>query len=156
MKATSRQITTYLIGANIAALVLGYVLRSPDLAATRERQASIRLAAQEASFDRTEAMQRAQTCILVRKDMPLTDGVSAYFSSIQGGKAVIDKKRPMPNGAKVCDTFGNTGIVDATDGSPIVSDIRSMPSEDMKEILDSRGLLKNSSPKNSKVKGKKS
>ncbi len=154
MKILGQKLTTYLIGGNIAALVVGYTLRAPDLNATALRQATIRSEGQETSLDRQEAMQRAQTCILVRADMPLTDGTAAYFSSIQGGKAVIDKKRPMPNGAKVCDRFGNTGIVDSSDGTPIVSDIRSMPMEEMTKTLQERGLLKTSLSKNSK--GKKS
>jgi hypothetical protein len=153
MKILGQKLTVYLIGGNIAALLVGYTLRAPDLQATALRQATIRSSATETSLDRQEAMQRSQSCILVKADMPLTDGTAAYFSSIQGGKAVINKNRPMPNGVKVCDRFGNTGIVDSTDGTPIVSDIRSMPMEEMIETLQERGLLK---PSLSKTKGKKS
>jgi hypothetical protein len=152
MKILGQKLTTYLIGGNIVALLVGYTLRSPDLNATAERQATIRSEGQETALDRQEAMQRAQTCILVKAEMPLTDGTAAYFSSIQGGKAIIDKKRPMPNGAKVCDRFGNTGIVDSTDGTPIVSDIRSMPMEEMQATLKQRGLLKPSKSRNLKSK----
>ena len=154
MKLFGQKLTTYLIGGNIAALLVGYTLRAPDLQATALRQATIRSSATETSLDRQEAMQRAQTCILVRTDMPLTDGTAAYFSSIQGGKAVINKNRPMPNGAKVCDKYGNTGIVDSTDGTPIVSDIRSMPPEEIVKTLQERGLLRTSKSKS--LKGNKS
>ena len=152
MKILGQKLSTYLIGGNVVVLLVGYTLRAPDLNATALRIATIRSEGQETALDRQEAMQRSQTCILVRADMPLTDGTAAYFSSIQGGKAIIDKKRPMPNGAKVCDRFGNTGIVDSSDGTPIVSDIRSMPMEEMQETLKQRGLLKPS--KFGKLKGK--
>ena len=139
-KISSRQITGYLIGANVAALICGYIIRSPELTATADRQATIRNLTQSSALDRAEAMQRSQTCILVRQDMPLTDGVAAYFSSLKGGKRVADPKRPMPHGTKVCDSFGNTGIVDASGDEPLVTDIRAMPSEEMAQILQTRGL----------------
>ncbi len=151
MQLTSRKITTYLIGANIAALVFGYILRSPDLSASSQRKATIRRQALEMNFDHQEAMQRAQTCILVRFDMPLTDGAGAYFSTVRGGKVVINKKRPIPDRSNLCDQFGNTGVVDNSDGNPTVTDIRSMPPEQMKEILFKRGLLKDQ-PHSSKGK----
>ncbi|HEY9707697.1 MAG TPA: hypothetical protein V6D48_05785 [Oculatellaceae cyanobacterium] len=150
MKATSRQITSYLIGLNCAALIGGYALRSPDLTATAQRQADIRAEGKEASFERIEAMQRAQTCILVRADTPLTDGAAAYFYVLRRGKAYPDKKRPMPHGTKVCDRFGNTGVVDTSDGDPVVSQISAMPSEEMEAVLKSRGLLGQKTPKKSK------
>jgi hypothetical protein len=48
----------------------------------------------------------------------------------------------MPDGTGVCDAFGNTGVV-ATDaeGTPVVTDIRRMPPEQMKEILTTRGVM---------------
>lgn len=151
-KISSKQITTYLIGANVAALVCGYIIRSPELTATADRQSAIRNLAQSSSLDRAEAMQRAQTCILVRQDMPLTDGVAAYFSSLKGSKRVADPKRPMPHNTKVCDNFGNTGVVDASSDEPVVVDIRSMPSEEMTKILETRGL--NPKPKKPSTKVK--
>jgi hypothetical protein len=74
-------------------------------------------------------------------EMPITDGLTAYFSSIQGGKIVIDKSRPMPSGTTVCDAFGNTGIVAINaQGTPYVTDLRRMPPEEMEKILSSRGV----------------
>jgi len=133
--------TTYLLAAQFGALGFGYILRSPDLQATAERQTNIRNEQKESAFDRQEAIQRAQTCIPLMTEMPITDGLTAYFSSIQGGKIVIDKNRPMPNGTIVCDAFGNTGIValDAQ-GTPYVTDLRRMPPEEMEKILSSRGV----------------
>jgi hypothetical protein len=132
---------TYLLAAQFCALGFGYILRSPDLQATAERQTNIRNEQRESAFDRQEAIQRAQTCIALMSEMPITDGLTAYFSSIQGGKIVIDKNRPMPSGTIVCDAFGNTGIValDAQ-GTPYVTDLRRMPPEEMEKILSSRGV----------------
>lgn len=147
MQLMNRKVTTYLIGAQVAALAVGYILRSPDLSATAERQASILHQQTETAFERSEAISRAQTCraqtcIVLATELPITDGSAAYFSSVKGGKVVIHKNRPMPDGTGICDAFGNTGVV-ATDaeGTPIVSDIRRMPPEEMKEILTHRGVM---------------
>jgi len=141
MQLVNRKATTYLIGAQVAALSVGYILRSPDLSANAARQASIRNQQTEIAFERQEAIQRAQTCLVLASELPITDGTAAYFSSLKNGRVVINKKRPLPDGTGVCDAFGNTGIV-ATDelGSPIVSDIQRMPPEEMKEILKARGV----------------
>ena len=142
MQLPNRKITTYLIGAQVAALSVGYILRSPDLSANAERQANIRDQQTETAFERQEAISRAQTCIVLATALPITDGSAAYFSSVKGGKVVIHKNRPMPDGTGVCDAFGNTGVVESdTEGVPIVSDIRRMPPEQMKEILTTRGVM---------------
>jgi hypothetical protein len=131
--------TTCLIGAQIAALMVGYILRAPDLQATAERQDSIRLEQKEAAFARTEAMQRAQRCVVLMTELPITDGTAAYFSSLKNGRVVIHKDRPLPSQTTVCDTYGNTGIVtNDAQGNPIVSDIKQMPPEEMEKILSSR------------------
>ena len=131
--------TTYLIGAQIAALTVGYILRAPDLQATAERQDSIRSEQKEAAFARQEAMQRAQRCVVLMTELPITDGTAAYFSSVKNGRVIIHKDRPLPSKTTVCDAYGNTGIVamDA-EGNPIVSDIKQMPPEEMEKILSSR------------------
>jgi hypothetical protein len=142
MQLLNRKATTYLIGAQVAALSVGYILRSPDLSATAARQASYRRQHTETAFERQEAISRAQTCLVLATELPITDGTAAYFSSTKGGRIVIHKNRPLPDGTGVCDAFGNTGIV-ATDaeGTPIISDIRRMPPEQMKEILSTRGVM---------------
>ena len=148
MQISSRQATTYLIGAQVAALLVGYVLRSPDLQENAQRQASIRTQETEAAFDRQEALNRAQRCVVLMSELPITDGVAAYFSSVKGGRIVINKNRPLPSGTTVCDAFGNTGVVAMdTQGSPIVTDIRCMPSEEMEEILKKRGVMPRQSSK---------
>ena len=131
--------TTYLIGAQIAALAVGYILRAPDLQATAERQDSIRSEQKEAAFSRQEAMQRAERCVVLMTELPITDGTAAYFSSVKNGRVTIHKNRPLPSGTTVCDAYGNTGIVaiDA-EGNPIVSDIKQMPPEEMEKILSDR------------------
>jgi hypothetical protein len=137
----NKNTATYLLAAQLAALGFGYILRSPDLQATALRQTNIRNEQKQSAFDRQEAIHRAQTCIPLMTEMPITDGLTAYFSSIQGGRIVIDKNRPMPSGTTVCDAFGNTGIVaiDAQ-GTPFVTDLRRMPPEEMEKILSSRGV----------------
>ncbi|HEY9605608.1 MAG TPA: hypothetical protein V6C85_28650 [Allocoleopsis sp.] len=130
---------TYLIGAQIAALAVGYILRAPDLQATAERQDSIRSEQKEAAFARTEALARAQRCVVLMTELPITDGTAAYFSSVKNGRVTIHKNRPLPSKTTVCDAYGNTGIVamDA-EGNPIVSDIKQMPPEEMEKILAQR------------------
>jgi hypothetical protein len=130
---------TYLIGAQIAALAVGYILRAPDLQATAERQDSIRSEQKEAAFARQEALARAQRCVVLMTELPITDGTAAYFSSVKNGRVIIHKDRPLPLGTTVCDAYGNTGIVamDA-EGNPVVSDIKQMPPEEMEKILSSR------------------
>ena len=141
MQLINRKATTYLIGAQVIALSVGYILRSPDLSANAQRQASIRNQQTETAFERQEAIQRAQTCLVLAAELPITDGTAAYFSSLKNGQIVINKKRPLPDGTGVCDAFGNTRVVviDA-EGSPIVSDIQRMPPEEMKGILKARGV----------------
>lgn len=142
MQISSRQATTYLIGAQVAALMVGYMLRSPDLTATAERKAHIRSQAKEEAFERQEALQRAQTCLPLLSEMPITDGSAAYFSSVQNGQIVIHQNRPMPAGTIVCDLFGNTGVVSPdSNGNPLVGSIRSLPFEQMEKILQDRGVM---------------
>lgn len=135
--------TTYLIGAQVAALAVGYILRAPDLQATAERQDSIRTEQKEAAFSRQEAMQRAERCVVLMTELPITDGTAAYFSSVKNGRVTIHKNRPMPSGTTVCDAYGNTGIVaiDA-EGNPIVSDIKQMPPEEMEKTLSDRNEIR--------------
>jgi hypothetical protein len=141
MQLINRKTTAYLIGAQVTALSVGYILRSPDLSANAARQANIRNQQTEIAFERSEAIQRAQTCLVLAAELPITDGTAAYFSSLKNSRIVINKKRPLPDGTGVCDVFGNTGVV-VTDaeGTPIVSDIRRLPPEEMKEILKARGV----------------
>lgn len=142
-----QKIITYLIGAQVAALATAYIVKAPDLSATANKQAAIRTQETERGFEQQEAISRAQSCLVLLSEMPITDGTAAYFSALKNGRIVIDKKRPLPDGTGVCDAFGNTGIVSFDDdGNPIVSDIKRMPPEQMKEILDERGVAhKNSS-----------
>jgi hypothetical protein len=133
---------TYLIAAQFAALGLGYVLRAPDLQAKAQRQTTIRNELTESAFEHQEALSRAQSCIPLMSEMPITDGIAAYFSSVEGGRIVIHKNRPMPSGTIVCDAFGITGVValDA-EGTPFVTNLRRMPPEEMQKILTSRGVM---------------
>ena len=131
--------STYLIGAQIAALMVGYILRAPDLQATAERQDSIRSEQKEAAFARQEALARAQRCVVLMTELPITDGTAAYFSSVKNGRVIIHKDRPLPSKTTVCDAYGNTGIVAVdAEGNPIVSDIKQMPPEEMEKILSER------------------
>ncbi|MBW4548737.1 MAG: hypothetical protein KME25_30675 [Symplocastrum torsivum CPER-KK1] len=133
---------TYLIAAQFAALGLGYVLRAPELQATAERQTTIRNELTESAFEHQEALSRAQTCIPLMSEMPITDGTAAYFSSVEGGRIVIHKNRPMPSGTTVCDAFGITGVVTLdAEGTPFVTNLRRMPPEQMQQILTSRGVM---------------
>ncbi len=143
----SRNTTTYLILAQAAALGFGYILRSPDLSATAQHQDAIRKQTQQEAFEYQQALNRAQTCIPLMSEVPITDGASAYFSSVVKGRVVIHKNRPMPSGTTVCDSFGNTGVI-VTDfeGNPIVSDIRQMPFEEMEKILTQRGVRQPQTP----------
>ncbi len=136
-----QKIVTYLLGAQAVTLVTGYILKAPDLSATAERQSTIREQQTETAFERQEAMSRAQTCLVMASELPITDGVSGYFSSAKNGRIIIDKKRPFPDGTTVCDAFGNTGIVETDiNGTPIITDIKKMPQEVITEILTERGL----------------
>jgi hypothetical protein len=133
---------TYLIAAQLVALGLGYVLRAPDLQATAQRQTTIRNELTESAFEHQEALSRAQSCIPLMSEIPITDGIAAYFSSVEGGRIVIHKNRPMPSGTIVCDAFGITGVValDA-EGTPFVTKLRRMPPEQMQQILKERGVM---------------
>ncbi len=133
---------TYLIAAQFAALGLGYVLRAPDLQATAERQTTIRNDLTESAFEHQEALSRAQSCIPLMSEIPITDGIAAYFSSVEGGRIVIHKNRPMPSGTTVCDAFGITGVVTLdAEGTPLVTNLRRMPPEQMQQILSNRGVM---------------
>ena len=133
---------TYLIAAQLVALGLGYVLRAPYLQATAQRQTTIRYELTESSYEHQEALSRAQSCIPLMSEIPITDGIAAYFSSVEGGRIVIHKNRPMPSGTIVCDAFGITGVValDA-EGTPFVTKLRRMPPEQMQQILSERGVM---------------
>ena len=133
---------TYLIAAQLVALGLGYVLRAPDLQATAQRQTTIRNELTESAFEHQEALSRAQSCIPLMSEIPITDGIAAYFSSVEGGRIVIHKNRPMPSSTIVCDAFGITGVValDA-EGTPFVTKLRRMPPEQMQQILKERGVM---------------
>lgn len=143
MEITSRQATTYLIGAQVAALVAGYVIRSPSLQASAEIKTQIRTEETAAAYEQQEAMHRAKRCLVLMTELPITDGSAAYFSSLEGGKLVIHKNRPMPSGTNVCDRFGNTGVIAFNNsGQPIISDIKRLPPEEMAKILKERGVSK--------------
>jgi hypothetical protein len=71
MQLLNRKATTYLIGAQVVALSVGYILRSPDLSANAQRQASIRNQQTETAFERQEAIQRAQTCLILASELPV-------------------------------------------------------------------------------------
>lgn len=134
--------TTSLLVAQAAALMVGYVIKAPDLSKSAQRSASIRHASTEAAYDQQEAIQRAQRCVVLLTETPITDGTAAYFSSLKNGRLVANKKRPLPDGTSVCDSFGNTGVVTTdTEGLPVVADIKQMPAEDMKDILTKRRVM---------------
>lgn len=148
MQISRKTATTSLIGAQVTVLLVGYMLRSPDLSATAQRQDSLRQHAKQEAFDRQEAMQRAQTCLPLMTELPITDGTAAYFSSVKNGRIVIHKNRPMPSGTVVCDAFGNTGIVTGDfEGNPVVTDIRRMPFEEIETILQERGVMPRQFPR---------
>lgn len=143
MQITSRQATTSLIAAQVVALAAGYILRAPSLQAEAERKAQIRTTETAAAYEQQEAMNRAQRCVVLMAELPITDGVAAYFSAVESGRVVIKKNRPIPSGTTVCDRFGNTGIIALNSaGDPIVSNIQKMPPEQMEKILESRGVTK--------------
>jgi hypothetical protein len=96
MQLINRKATTYLIGAQVAALSVGYILRSPDLSANAARQASIRNQQTEIAFERSEAIQRAQTCLVLAAELPITDGTAAYFSSLKNGRLLSIKSVHYP------------------------------------------------------------
>ncbi len=149
MQISSRPTTTYLIGAQVVTLMVSYMLRSPELTEKAERQAHIRSQATENAYSQLEAQQRAQTCLPLLSEMPITDGTAAYFSSVQNGQIVIHENRPMPAGTIVCDLFGNTGIVSPDSlGNPVVGSIRSLPFEQMEKILQDRGVMPRQSQHN--------
>ena len=54
MQLINRKATTYLIGVQVAALSIGYILRSPDLSANAARQGSIRNQQTETAFERQD------------------------------------------------------------------------------------------------------
>jgi hypothetical protein len=142
MQFTRANTTTSLLVAQAAALMVGYVIKAPDLSKSAERSASIRHQQTDAAFDQQEAIARAQRCVVLLTETPITDGTTAYFSSLKNGRLVANKKRPLPDGTNVCDSFGNTGVVTTdTDGNPVIADIRQMPPEDMKDILSKRGVM---------------
>jgi hypothetical protein len=134
--------TGYLLGLNAVVLVFGYSLRAPNLQQKAQQQSSIRDEQQAAAYERREAMNRAQRCVVLATELPITDGTAAYYSSTKQGRQVVNTKRPLPAGTTVCDQFGNTGIV-ATNlsGKPVVSDIAQLPPEEMEQILVERGVL---------------
>ena len=142
MQFTRTNTTTSLLVAQAAALMVGYVIKAPDLSKSAERQASLRQKATEIAFDQQEAITRAQRCVVLLTETPITDGTAAYFSSLKNGRVVANKKRPLPDGTSVCDSFGNTGVVATdTEGNPVVASIKQMPPEEMKEILTKRGVM---------------
>lgn len=139
MHLTSQKTTNYLLGGMAIALTFGYALKAPDLTAEAERKSLIPKQEKGVALDRQSAMQRAQRCVILLTELPITDGTAAYFSSSAKGQIVIHKNRPMPNGTTVCDYFGNTGVVEVdAQGTPIVTDIKQMPPEEMEAILQKR------------------
>lgn len=142
MQISNRQANNYLLMGMAASLLAGYILRAPDLSETSQRQSAIRKEQTSAAMSRLEAISRAERCVVLASELPITDGTSAYFSSLKNGRIVIDKNRPFPSGTTVCDQFGNTGIVafDA-EGQPIITDLQSMPPEEMEETLTKRGVM---------------
>jgi hypothetical protein len=143
---------TYILVANASALLMGYLIKAPELQADTERKAQIQQETQQAAYDRTEAIARSKRCMVLTPELPITDNSAAYYSSIKNGRIVIHKRRPLPNGTTVCDTNGNTGVIAmASDGTPFISDIRQLPSEQMREILQQRGVLPSTSPRPLKV-----
>ena len=142
MQITNRQANNYLLMGMAASLLAGYVLRAPELSETSQRQSEIRKEQSLAAMSRLDAISRAERCVVLMSELPITDGTAAYFSSLKNGRIVIDKTRPFPSGTTVCDQFGNTGIVafDA-EGNPIITDLQSMPPEEMEAVLKKRGVM---------------
>ncbi len=138
----NRKTTGYLLGLNAVVLIFGYSLRAPDLQQKAQHQSSIRDEQNAAAYERREAMNRAQRCVVLASELPISDGTAAYYSATKQGRQVVNTKRPLPSGTTVCDQFGNTGIV-ATNlsGKPVVTDIAQLPPEEMEQILIERGVL---------------
>lgn len=142
MQISNRQANNYLLMGMAASLLAGYVLRAPELSEASQRQSAIREEQTSAAMSRMKAISRAERCVVLMSELPITDGTAAYFSSLKNGRVVIDKNRPFPSGTTVCDQFGNTGIVafDA-EGNPIITDLQNMPSEEMEAVLTKRGVM---------------
>jgi hypothetical protein len=148
----NRKIIGYLLGLNAVVLIFGYSLRAPDLQQKAQRQSTIRDEQNAAAYERREAMNRAQRCVVLATELPITDGTAAYYSSTKQGRQIVNTKRPLPSGTTVCDQFGNTGVVASNlSGKPIISDIAQLPPEEMEQILIDRGVLSGKS----RSKGKK-
>lgn len=143
---------TYILVANAAALLTSYLIKAPELQVDTERKAHIHQETQQAAYNRAEAIARAGRCVVLTPELPITDNSAAYYSSIKNGSIVIHKRRPLPNGTTVCDTNGNTGVIAmSSDGTPFISDIRQLPSEQMRDILQRRGVLPPTSPRQLRV-----
>lgn len=152
MQITNRQANNYLLIGMAASLAAGYILRAPDLSETSQRQTEIRQEQKSAALSRLDAMGRAERCVVLMSELPITDGTAAYFSSLKNGRVVIDKNRPFPSGTTVCDQFGNTGIVafDA-EGNPIITELQSMPPEEMEAVLSQRGVMPKPTKSNRRI-----
>lgn len=152
MQISNRQANNYLLMGMAASLLAGYILRAPELSETSQRQSAIRKEQTSAAMSRLEAISRAERCVVLTSELPITDGTSAYFSSLKNGQIVIDKTRPFPSGTTVCDQFGNTGIVafDA-EGNPIITDLQSMPPEEMEAVLSQRGVMPKPTKSNRRI-----
>jgi hypothetical protein len=142
MNLFSPKTTPYILGGMALSLTIAYSLKSGDLNFSQQRTETIRQTEKTAGFDRQEAINRAKRCVVLMTETPITDSGTAYFSSLRNGKIVIHKNRPMPDGTTLCDTFGNTAIVQwDANGTPTTTEIRQMPEEEMKKILSKRGAL---------------
>ncbi|MBD2019095.1 hypothetical protein H6F43_02705 [Leptolyngbya sp. FACHB-36] len=144
MTLTLRHSVGFILSAQVVALLLGYTLRAPDLQQAAEQTNAIRSERTQATHDRAIALQRAQICQPLMSELPISDGAAAYFTSRNRfGRIVIDKNRPFPIGSVVCDAFGNTAIVgrDAQGQRPLLTDIRTVPAEEMQQILVQRGVM---------------
>jgi hypothetical protein len=154
MSQQTRKSTTIILAGSILVMFGAWSANAEKFQAKANHQASVSAEKTQFSQDAEFAQERAQSCILVVQDKPLTDGIVGYYSrKNKKGKVVLDYNRPLPNGATVCDSEGNTGKVRHIQKGnrirPVIEDIRSLPPEEMQQILEERGLIKSEEPNES-------
>lgn len=135
--------TKLILGFQVCTVLIGYTFKAPELQKAAANSEAIRNEKTQSINDRAIALQRAQICQPLMTETPLTDGIRPFFSSLdRNGQVVLDKRRPLPVGSTVCDTYGNTATVGTgPDGQPVAQDIRTMPPEEMQKILQQRGVM---------------
>jgi len=105
--------------------------------ANQEAQSNLNSQNKEAQTAESR-LQSPTGCFEMMSDRPITTNGSAYYSTVQNGKVVIDRKRPLPDQACIYDRFGNTAIVQwDANGVPRITEIARISVSRMKEILSS-------------------